>query len=726
MIAPEGAIHEYDAKLLLAYWLERAPAISKTATVSSNFIYPSPKVAQISWDPETGAITPDTQLPSWVFTSKLVAKPDQLIKRRGKSGLLLLNKEWEQAKEWIAARAGKEVQVESTKGTLKNFIVEPFLPHSSETEYYVCINSAREGDNILFTHEGGIEVGDVDAKALKLLIPVNQPFPTREEIKSCLLTHVPPEKQDTLVDFLIRLYSVYVDLHFAYLEINPLVCLDGANGNPPTIHYLDMAAKLDQTADFICGPKWAIARDLSVYDQAATAAAKKGAVGADRGPPMVWPAPFGRDLTREEAYIQKLDGSTGASLKLTVLNAGGRIWTMVAGGGASVVYSDANVGGACGDPLAASQNFEPLSYTNDYLSDKPLESVFGYISVLPGAFSAYRYKALLNGPNGKGPLDSYFKGETMHGDGPNKAGLFGELRSLSLARLCFEIVTKKKEGWVLKYVKSAKASTDVPTTIAEFISQRRRWLNGSLFAALHATVYMLRIWTSGQGFFRKIILQFEFIYNAIQLFFSWTSLANFYLAFFFLVQSATSSNDGAFSFMGVNGIGPIIFEVLLKLYIAILFVVTVCSLGNRPQGSKYTYGMAIIMFGICNVIALWCAAYTVYLQAPKSAQEWSQFGHHDVSWGTKGDNGSSKDLGGAKKVANKEGHDVFEAREDVDRVWAASKAALRNKPQEEKQHRDAATKQADADRNSRTNTVLAWIGTNMLMILVFTSQAFQE
>jgi ATP citrate (pro-S)-lyase len=46
-------------------------------------------------------------------------------------------------------------------------------------------------------------------------------------------------------------------------------------------------------------------------------------------------------LTKEEAYIQKLDASTGASLKLTVLNAEGRVWTMVAGGGASVVYSDA-------------------------------------------------------------------------------------------------------------------------------------------------------------------------------------------------------------------------------------------------------------------------------------------------------------------------------------------------------------------------------------------------
>ena len=109
----------------------------------------------------------------------------------------------------------------------------------------------------------------------------------------------------------------------------------------------------------------------------------------------------------------------------------------------------------------------------------------------------------------------------------------------------------------LKYVKSAKAATDVPTTVPEFISQRRRWLNGSLFASVHATVFWFRIWTSGQGFFRKIALQarrttvpmrshtclylyyqIEFIYNAIQLIFTWTSLANFYLAFFFVSHSS--------------------------------------------------------------------------------------------------------------------------------------------------------------------------------------------
>jgi chitin synthase len=353
-------------------------------------------------------------------------------------------------------------------------------------------------------------------------------------------------------------------------------------------------------------------------------------------------------------------------------------------------------------------------------------------------------------------------------------------------------VTKKKEAWVLRYVKSAKAATDVPTSVPEFISQRRRWLNGSLFAAIHATVFTHRVWTSGHNIFRKLVLQIEFLYNAIQLIFTWTSLANFYLAFFFLVSSATADpKTDAFNFLNA-GAGKSVFDVFLKLYIALLFVITVCSLGNRPQGSKWTYILAIVLFGVCNIITLWCAGFTVYLAVPHTLEGWENFGEiiqtnqtfreivislaatyglylissfmhfepwhmftsfiqymfllpsyvnilmmyamcnlHDVTWGTKGDNGAAKDLGGAKKVKDANGKEVMEveiptAREDVDSLWTASRNALRHKPAEEKEHRDAATKQADHDRNSRTNVVLTWVGTNMLMIVFFTSTAFTD
>jgi chitin synthase len=86
--------------------------------------------------------------------------------------------------------------------------------------------------------------------------------------------------------------------------------------------------------------------------------------------------------------------------------------------------------------------------------------------------------------------------------------------------LAFEIVTKKKEAWVLRYVKAAKATTDAPSALHEFISQRRRWLNGSFFASTHSLLHFYRIWTSGHNPMRMLWLQVEFIYNLINLIFT--------------------------------------------------------------------------------------------------------------------------------------------------------------------------------------------------------------
>ena len=193
------------------------------------------------------------------------------------------------------------------------------------------------------------------------------------------------------------------------------------------------------------------------------------------------------------------------------------------------------VAGACGEikamlgtagvgllnPLVASQNFE---YKMSNILDKPLESVFGYISVLPGAFSAYRYKALLNDVNGQGPLEKYFLGEQMHG---SSADIFTANMYLAEDRiLCYELVAKKHASWVLHYVSSAQGETDVPDTVPEFISQRRRWLNGSFFAGIYAMVHWRKVWKSDHSIFRKIAFMIEDIYQLYNLIFSWFGIVS--------------------------------------------------------------------------------------------------------------------------------------------------------------------------------------------------------
>ncbi|KAJ1664933.1 ATP citrate lyase subunit 1 [Coemansia sp. RSA 1813] len=367
------AIREYDGKLLLANYLLQSPTVASEKPTAA-FVPPQPRLAQVNLSHVSTSEPADKiaqavaealdaverQNP-WLASTKLVAKPDQLIKRRGKSGLLLLNADWASVKEWISERAVKEVSVGAVSGVLKTFLVEPFVPHPQDVEYYVCIQSHREGDEILFTHEGGIDIGDVDAKATRLAIPIDQPLPATDAIEAALLGDISSEVQKSaLATFIERLYAVYVDLNFTYLEINPLVVLESAEGGAPQVVYLDLAAKLDQTAEFESGDKWAKARG---------------------GVAMEFPAPFGRELSKEEAYIQELDAKTGASLKLTILNKDGRVWTMVAGGGASVVYSDAiaalgyaselaNYGEYSGAP-SETQTYEYAKTILDLMTRKP-------------------------------------------------------------------------------------------------------------------------------------------------------------------------------------------------------------------------------------------------------------------------------------------------------------------------------------------------------------------
>ena len=190
-----------------------------------------------------------------------------------------------------------------------------------------------------------------------------------------------------------------------------------------------------------------------------------------------------------------------------------------------------NLGGACGEivteknwcsiwnPLIAAQDFE---YKISNHLDKPLESLFGYVQVLPGAFSAYRFSALLNGP-----LEVYFEGEK---DANQKiTSIFKANMYLAEDRiLCFELITKSKSNWTLKYISSAKAVTDVPKSLSELISQRRRWLNGSFFASVNSVCHCFRIMHSDHSVLQKILFLIQNVYIVLNILLSWFSIVTTY------------------------------------------------------------------------------------------------------------------------------------------------------------------------------------------------------
>lgn len=448
---------------------------------------------------------------------------------------------------------------------------------------------------------------------------------------------------------------------------------------------------------------------------------------------------------------------------------------------------DSNVAGAAGEikamkgkgwlnllnPLVASQNFE---YKMSNILDKPLESMFGYISVLPGALSAYRYIALKNNEDGTGPLATYFKGEDLLGTTAepkknSKANFFEANMYLAEDRiLCWELVSRKDENWVLKFVKLATGETDVPETIPEFLLQRRRWINGAFFAALYALRHASSIRHTRHSFTRKFWLYVEFIYQLFNVVFSFFSLSNFYLTFYFLTGSLVSNK-----YLGHGGFW--IFTIFNYICICCLTSLFIISIGNKPQVSRRVFKTLVILLSICALYALVVGLYFVidtvsrygmgesstyvfvsiivsilctyglytimsilyldpwhmltcsvqyFLMIPFytcTLQIFAFCNTHDVSWGTKGDTHSHSDKSNQYIIEKNEKGD-FEAivtDVNVDEVYLETlyniKAKRSSKKVDKNKAADPIVSGEDYAKDVRSKVVLIWLLANLIFIM---------
>jgi len=278
-------ISEYDGKLLLA--------------------------KQLNLDYKAILITPQTNLNTlpkhhpWLETQPLVAKPDQLFGKRKQYNLILLNANWPQTKQWLTEHQQKQITIDKATDKLTHFLIEPYIPHTEE--YYINITSQRDYDLIQFTTQGGFNIEDRWKSIQSIQIPILESTKqlSKNQIQT-LIKNSSVEHFTTLTSFIQSLYTIYVNLHFTSVEINPFTII-----NKNKIVLLDLVAQVDDYA-----------QEWHNY---------------------TFPLAFGQRITAEEQYIKQLDENSGASLKLTILNPLGRIWNILSGGGASVICLDSLV-----------------------------------------------------------------------------------------------------------------------------------------------------------------------------------------------------------------------------------------------------------------------------------------------------------------------------------------------------------------------------------------------
>ena len=253
------------------------------------------------------------------------------------------------------------------------------------------------------------------------------------------------------------------------------------------------------------------------------------------------------------------------------------------------------VAGVCGEiiPIMAEATFtdvmihaQKVEYKFSHILDKALESVLGFITVLPGAFSGYNYKCL-EPDNLDGPLwGHYFYSLKMKG----KISCYKANIYLAEDRiLCSALVFSNQHCNILKYSSKAKAETDVPKSMFELLSQRRRWINGSWFALLHSLSMIKTMSESKHSCCRKLIFYFQMLYYLINIVYSFFLVGGFYLALSICVrqqfESKTVENDRNFT-----------GNLLILFYLAQLLLLLILSLGTQIKNVEYAFSTISVIF----------------------------------------------------------------------------------------------------------------------------------
>jgi cellulose synthase/poly-beta-1,6-N-acetylglucosamine synthase-like glycosyltransferase len=254
--------------------------------------------------------------------------------------------------------------------------------------------------------------------------------------------------------------------------------------------------------------------------------------------------------------------------------------------------NDSRLAGVCGEirPMKPSKcNFikmaQAVEYMYAHVFDKALESAIGFISVLPGAFSAYLWKALDSDPLWKYYFKSIKHPEVMECYDLNM--YLAEDRVLSLA-----LLSQPKTRYFLRYVKRSVAETDVPGDLSKLLAQRRRWINGSWFALIEVISNFNKLSKSNHGCCQRLLFRMQLIYMIVNVLISWITVGSFFLGFAILI-----SMNGIIQADDDDLLDP--GNWLMIIYLTMLVLIFILSIATKAN-------LVVNVFNvICGIIGLY-------------------------------------------------------------------------------------------------------------------------